>query len=162
MATNPYSVSHGDYGTPPSWGGNTYSQPFGSYNYSTDNGGYGTPYGGGFNPSAGDWAQQGQSNPFSDPYARNSYFSQNPYAAFGEFQSSLPGGFTNPYSRYLQQNYSTISNQYQADLVNNPYQSMNDYLQRMNPQLQSQYSNLSPMQRGESPQMAGRSQYVGF
>jgi len=135
-----------------------YSQPFQSYNY----GNYGTPYGGGYDPNAGSQHDFGQTNPFTDPYATASYYSSNPQAAFGQFQNSLPGGQSNPYSRYLQNNYYNYYGKYQSDLVNNPYESFGDYMQRMNPQFQSEFSNLSPMLRGESPQMVGRAQYVGF
>lgn len=139
-------------------GPTTNSQPFSSYSY----GSYGTPYGGGYNPNAGASAAEGQSNPFTDPYAQQSYYSSNPYAAFGQFSSSLPGGFSNSYGRYLNQNYFNLQNQYQSDLVNNPYESFSDYMQRMNPQYQAQFNQLSPMLRGQSPQMVGRAQYVGF
>ena len=150
-------VSHGNYGTAPSYAAPTQSSPFHSYNF----GNYGTPYGGGYNPDAGA-ATFGQSNPLSNPYARASFYSYNPQAAFGAFESSLPGGVTNPYSRYLQNNYYRYYGGYQGDLANNPYQSFQDYLQRMNPQFQTEFSNLSPVQRGESPQIVGRTQYVGF
>ena len=139
-------------------GPTTNTQPFQAYTY----GSYGTPYGGGYNPNAGSQAAMGQSNPFTDPAARQSYYTSSPYAAFGQFQGSLPGGFDNPYSRYLQQNYYTLLGGYQSDLANNPYESMTDYMQRMNPQFQQQFNQLSPMLRGQSPQMVGRAQYVGF
>lgn len=141
-------------------GGFNFTQPFQGYNWG-GYGGYGTPYGGGYNPNAGA-PQDGQNNPFRDPVAAHSFFTGNPEGSFGQFQNTLPGGFSNPYSRYLQQNYSRLYQGYQSDQVNNPYQSFGDYLSRMNPQLQSEYNNLSPMLRGESPQLAGRAQYVGF
>lgn len=139
------------------------ANPFGIYNNERQGQQGRNPYGGFYDPDSGSQFDYGYANPFlQSPQARQSYYNSNPFAAFGAYQNSLPGGLGNPYANWLQRNYYSLNSRFGDYQLSHPYSSFTDYLSANANNLQSEFSNLSPTQRGETPQLAGRTQYVGF
>ncbi|HSE46798.1 MAG TPA: hypothetical protein VLA89_15875 [Gemmatimonadales bacterium] len=90
------------------------------------------------------------------------YLEQNPEAAYARHIAGFGGG-SDPYSRFVQQQYDRLYNQgYQAAAATNPNLTFQRYLTGFgDPFFRNLWANLTQTQRGENPAMfAGRPRWI--
>lgn len=117
------------------------------------------PPGGFFDPSS---LYGGQYNWGTTPVVGGpgGYLAENPQAAYTRFTSTFGGQNNDPYSRWLQQQFSQAYQGYQAALATNPNlgfgRGENDYLQGLGANFfQNRWNRMAPQQRGITNQTYG-------